>query len=297
MNPVTALPVQKEKYRFAGTAALTLLSQEENSVSVSISWSVNLKAGVAGLPEKPLTLVLPEEEISFLDPERSYPVFAHCVKVKNLVWLKYISILIRGSIYPVPYQAPDFVVEPPEETETSSQPAYYAPPNADPSDWNFVGFTFDRPTFTGSGSFGSFGSYPTSALTSGFGSFSGSFGSSGFGSFGSGFGFGWGWGWGRGMGSGFGSGFGSGLFGSFGSFGSFGNFGSALLGSFRSGSFGSFGSFPFPLREEELLAPPVPVNTQAPQEEDWEPEFYDNGVFYTASGKEFVVYGYGLHLI
>ena len=79
MNPVTSLPVQKEKYRFAGTAALSLLSEEENSVSVSIAWSVNLKAGVAGLPDTPLTLVLPEEELSFLEPERSYPVFAHCV--------------------------------------------------------------------------------------------------------------------------------------------------------------------------------------------------------------------------
>ena len=66
MNPVTALPVQKEKYRFAGTAALTLVSQEEDSVSASVSWSVNLKAGVAGLPDKPLVFSLPQEEISFL---------------------------------------------------------------------------------------------------------------------------------------------------------------------------------------------------------------------------------------
>ncbi|HIU42249.1 MAG TPA: hypothetical protein IAD19_06815, partial [Candidatus Egerieicola faecale] len=168
MNPVTALPVQKEKYRFAGTAALTLVSQEEDSVSASVSWSVNLKAGVAGLPDKPLVFSLPQEEISFLEPERSYPVFAHCVKVKNLVWLKYISILIRGSIYPIPYQAPDFVMEPPpaQPDQTPSAPSYYASPNADPADWNFVGFTFQRPQPAGSGSFGS---YPTSGVTSGFG--------------------------------------------------------------------------------------------------------------------------------
>lgn len=179
MNPVTALPVQKEKYRFAGTAALTLVSQEEDSVSASVSWSVNLKAGVAGLPDKPLVFSLPQEEISFLEPERSYPVFAHCVKVKNLVWLKYISILIRGSIYPIPYQAPDFVMEPPpaQPDQTPSAPSYYASPNADPADWNFVGFTFQRPRPAGSGSFGS---YPTSGVTSGFGSYATSFGGSGW---------------------------------------------------------------------------------------------------------------------
>ena len=287
MNPITALPVQKEKYRFAGTATLALLSEEEHSVSASVSWSVNLKAGVAGLPDTPLTFVLPEEEISFLEPERTYPVFAHCVKVKNLVWLKYVSILIRGSIYPVPYQAPDFVMNPPQEqpeSTPSSRPAYYAPAAADPADWNYVGFTFGRPLLTGSGSFGSFGSYPSSGWSSSFGSFSTSFGASGWGSFGSGFG--WSWGWGQGMGSGFGSGL----------FGSFGSFSTGSFGSFRPGSFDSFGSFGFPLWEEELLAPPATVNTPVP-EEDWEPEFYDNGVFYTASGKEFVVYGYGLHLI
>ena len=37
MNPITALPVQKEKYRFAGTATLALLSEEEHSVSASVS--------------------------------------------------------------------------------------------------------------------------------------------------------------------------------------------------------------------------------------------------------------------
>lgn len=290
MNPVTALPVQKEKYRFAGTAALTLVSQEEDSVSASVSWSVNLKAGVAGLPDKPLVFSLPQEEISFLEPERSYPVFAHCVKVKNLVWLKYISILIRGSIYPIPYQAPDFVMEPPpaQPDQTPSAPSYYASPNADPADWNFVGFTFQHPQPAGSGSFGS---YPTSGVTSGFGSYATSFGGSGWGSFGNGFGFGWGWG--RGLGSGFGSGFLGSFGGSF-SLGFFGSFGS--FGSFRSGSFGSFGSFGFPGLEEEGLIPPTAVNTPVP-EEDWEPEFYDNGVFFTASGKEFIVYGYGLHLI
>lgn len=275
MNPACALPVQKEKYRFAGTAALTLLSEKEGSVCVSISWSVNLKAGVAGLPDQPLTMVLPQEELAFLEPERSYPVFAHCVTVKNLVWLKYISILIRGSIYPLPYQAPDFVMEPPApQPEDSSQPSYFAPRNADPADYNFIGFSFHSPFVPGSGSFGS---YPTGSA----GSYSGSFLGSG-GSFrGSGFGFGWGWGWGRGMGSGFGSG----LFGSFGSF---------FSGSFRPGSFGSVGFFPF--GEEDLLAPPAAVHTPVP-EEDWEPEFYDNGVFFTPSGKQFVVYGYGLHLI
>ena len=290
MNPVTALPVQKEKYRFAGTAALSLLSEEENSVSVSIAWSVNLKAGVAGLPDTPLTLVLPEEELSFLEPERSYPVFAHCVTVGNLVWLKYISILIRGSIYPVPYEAPDFVMNPPQpkKQEEPSKPAYYAPPAADPADWNFVGFTFGQP-FAGTGgsfgSFGSFGTYPTSGL----GSFSSSFSliGSGWGSF-AGSGFGWGWGWGQGMGSGLGS---------FGSFGSF-SFGSAFgsFGSFRPGSFGNFGSFGFSFCPEDAAAPPAALHTPV-VEEDWEPEFYDNGVFFTASGKQFIVHGYGLHLI
>ena len=61
-------------------------------------------------------------------------------------------------------------------------------------------------------------------------------------------------------------------------------------------NFGSFGSFGVPGLEEEGLIPPTVVNTPVP-EEDWEPEFYDNGVFFTASGKEFIVYGYGLHLI
>lgn len=277
MNAATALPVQKEKYRFAGTAALSLLSKEEHSVSISVSWSVNLKAGVAGLPDTPLVLVLPEEELSYLEPERSYPVFAHCVTVKNLVWLKYISILIRGSIYAIPYQAPDFVLNPPQETVPAPKSSYFAAPNPDPADWNYIGFTFGRPFFTGSGSFGSFpaGSYPT-----GSGSMGGSFLGSGRTSFGSGFGFGWGWGWGRGMGSGFGS-------------GRFGSFGSFSLGSFR---YGSFGSYCFALWQDDLLAPPAAVNTPVP-EEDWEEEFYDNGVFFTASGKEFIVYGYGLHLI